>query len=331
MKISVVVPFYNVENYLSRCVLSIIGQSYKDLEIILVNDGSSDRSLDIAKSYAAQDSRIVVLSQKNMGQACARNAGLRMATGEFVSFVDSDDWLEPNMLEQLINIIERDRSDVVQCRFQFDNETTGKQTLYRNFDKSVLCDKAKIISDALLTRNILVAPWAKLFSRSFLADNGLFCEEGIVNEDTLFTIKFSCLAQKVSFSNDILYHAIEREGSTSRSSYQRLCSHMVIALNKAREFYIEKGLFPKYEPIFKARYLKSIQYNLLQSAQRLVYVQYKDIWCWNMSNSDYKKFNRHAFRKYLPFKNRLMLSVFKNCLIFYCVVKVANFFNVRMH
>ena len=101
-----------------------------------MNDGSSDRSFDIAKNYAAKDSRIIVVSQQNMGQACARNAGLRMATGEFVSFVDSDDWLETSMLEQLINIIERDKSDVVQCRFQFDNENTGKQTVYRCFDES---------------------------------------------------------------------------------------------------------------------------------------------------------------------------------------------------
>lgn len=331
MKISVIVPFYNVENYLARCILSIINQSYRNLEIILVNDGSSDRSFDIAKSYAAKDSRIIVVSQQNMGQACARNAGLRMATGEFVSFVDSDDWLETSMLEQLINIIERDKSDVVQCRFQFDNENTGKQTVYRCFDESEVCSRAKIILDALLVKNILVTPCAKLFNRSFLTDNSLFFEEGIVNEDTLFTLKFSCLAQKVSFTNDILYHAIERDGSTSRSSYQRLCSHMVIALNKAKEFFMEKGLFPEYESIFKARYLKSIQYNLLQAAQRLSYVQYKDIWCWNMLNSDYKKFNCRIFRKYLPLKNRLMLSVFNNCLMFYCVVKVANLFNVRMH
>lgn len=331
MKISVIVPFYNVEEYISRCLYSIINQSYRNIEIILVDDGSTDRSSEIAKEYASKDDRIILISQKNSGQAAARNVGLRNATGDYISFVDSDDWLEVNMLERLIKIMELANSDIVQCRFQFDNDAIRQHTAYRLFDVAELKSKNDIITDALLVKNILVAPWAKLFKKSFLIDNNLFFEEGIVNEDTLFTLKLSCFANNISFSNDILYHAIERPGSTSRGSYKRLCSHMVIALNQAKEFYIKQGIFDQYESIFKARYIKSIQYNLLQAAQRLPFSQYKDIWKWNMQNSEYNEFNRHAFRKYLPIVNRVLLSIFDNCAAVYFIVRIANCFNIKMH
>ena len=334
MKISVIVPFYNVEPYFSRCISSIISQSLKDIEIILVNDGSTDKSLDIAYDFANKDNRIIVISQKNAGQACARNTGLKIAKGDYVAFIDSDDWLEHNMLENLLHVIEENNAEVVQCRFQFDNESTGQTTPSKIFDHKILSNKNDIIVDALLVKNIFVAPWAKLFRRSFLISNGLWFEEGIVNEDTLFTLKFACYADSICFSNKILYHAIERDGSTSRSSYLRLCSHMVIALNKAKEFFIAQGIFGQLDPLFKARYLKSVQYNLLQAAQRLEYNRFREVWQWNnnVHNTDYKKYNCHNIKKILPLRNRLMLSpLFNNCISFFCVVKIANIFNIKMH
>ena len=331
MKISVIVPFYNVESYFSRCITSILNQSFSDFELILVNDGSTDNSLNIANSFAKNDNRVIVVSQKNAGQASARNHGLKVAKGEYIAFVDSDDWVENYMLERLITVIEAYDADVVQCRFEFDNEYTGAKKEYRRFNVKQLVNHKDIIIDSLLVKNILVSPWAKLFRRSFLIDNNLFFEEGIVNEDTLFTLKFACYVKNIQFINDNLYHAIEREGSTSRGSYLKLCKHMVIALNLAREFYKQHNLYKEVESIFQARYIKSIQYNLLQAAQRLSYQQYSEVWEWNMYNSEYIKLNTYSSRKYLPLINRLFLTILNSRKIFYCSVRLANIFGVKMH
>ena len=111
IKFSVIVPAYKVEHYLPRCIESIINQTYPELEIILVDDGSPDRCLEIMKHYAKQDGRIVVVTQENGGLSVARNAGLKIATGDYVSFVDSDDWIEANMFSELaIHLAKKSRS-----------------------------------------------------------------------------------------------------------------------------------------------------------------------------------------------------------------------------
>ena len=331
MKVSVIVPIYNVEAYLSACLESIIGQTLKDIEIILVNDGSTDNSLSIAEEFARQDERVRLVSQINSGQAKARNVGLNLAQGDYVVFVDSDDWIEPNMLEVLYQNVMETGSDFVQCRFQFDNPYTGRQVVYGHKYEHAVLYKNDILADALLVKNIQVAPWGKMYSRNFLQNNHLRFEEGIVNEDTLFSIEISCCAQKVSFVNDVLCHTIERKGSTSRASYERLCKHMVIALNKAKEYMQGKGVFEEFEAIYKARYLKSILYNLLQMAQRLPYKEYRRIWQWNMENSQYKEYNQRKFRMLLPLVHRAMINMSCFPLVCFVVVRLGNLLSIRMH
>ncbi len=331
MKVSVIVPIYNVEAYLEACLESIVKQTLDDIEIILVNDGSTDGSSAIAGRFAANDSRIRLISQKNSGQAVARNVGIREAQGDYIVFVDSDDWIEAEMLEVLYRNIRQEKSDFVQCRFEFDNPQRGTKTIYgRKFDKLVMQGR-EILEDAMMVRNILVAPVIKMYNRKFIIDNCLFFESGIVNEDTLYAIVVSCCARKVTFVDKVFYHAIERDGSTSRASYQRLCSHMVIALDKVREYLEAKGVFVSVEGLFKARYLKSVLYNLMQMSQRLPYDEYRKIWQWNMEHSMYRNYNRMSVRKNLPWPHRVMvrLSVYPG--LFYKSVKLLNLLSFRMH
>lgn len=123
--ISIIVPIYNAERYLKRCINSILNQSYTDLEIILVDDGSTDQSLDICKYYMHNDTRIKLIQQENSGVAAARNAGLRIAKGEYITFVDSDDYIERNMYEKMIGIVNQYHCDIVMCDCvkEFDNYT----------------------------------------------------------------------------------------------------------------------------------------------------------------------------------------------------------------
>ena len=111
-KISVIVPVYNVEKFLEKCLKSIIEQTFEDLEIICINDGSTDKSLSILNSYAAKDPRIKILSQTNQGQSCARNAGLEIASGEYIGFVDSDDWIDLDFYEKLYNTAKKYDADI---------------------------------------------------------------------------------------------------------------------------------------------------------------------------------------------------------------------------
>jgi len=117
-KISIIVPIYNSEKYLRKCINSLLCQSYSNLEIILVNDGSKDKSGEICEEYALLDSRIKVIHTENCGQASARNTGLTVAKGEYIGFVDSDDWVDNDMYETLINMIGKYDADIAECGFR---------------------------------------------------------------------------------------------------------------------------------------------------------------------------------------------------------------------
>ena len=117
-KVSVIIPVYNVEPYLKQCMDSVVGQTLKDIEIICVDDGSTDGSLDILKEYATEDSRIQIIEQKNAGAGAARNNGMRHATGKYLSFLDSDDFFEPRMLEKAYDLAEKDQADFVSIQIR---------------------------------------------------------------------------------------------------------------------------------------------------------------------------------------------------------------------
>lgn len=332
IKFSVIVPAYNVERYLPKCIESIINQTYSDLEIILVNDGSPDGCLEIMQQYAKQDRRIVVVSQENGGLSAARNAGLRVATGDYVSFIDSDDWVEPDMFSVLAAHLSGASPDYACFRLRFDSEKTGKGTVYGSpYPIEALVGRDAILEDTLKVQHIPTSACSKVYNRTFLSGNNLFFEPGIVNEDTLFSIQAACCANKVTFVNRVLYHTIERDGSISRASYERLCKHMVIALDKAKEYMVDKGLFEKFEALYKARYLKSILYNLLQMAQRLPYKEYRRIWGWNMEYSQYKEYNKAFIRAKLPLQHQCMLLFAAYPWLLYGTMKVLNKFYFKMH
>ena len=113
LKISIIIPVYNVEKYLHQCLNSVINQTYKNLEIICINDGSKDNSLIILNEYLQKDNRIVIVNQKNSGVSSARNKGIRLSTGDFISFIDSDDYLDLNVYEKCVQRIIRDNSDII--------------------------------------------------------------------------------------------------------------------------------------------------------------------------------------------------------------------------
>ena len=160
--ISVIVPVYNVEKYLRKCLESIINQTYKNLQIILVNDGSTDSSLSICKEYENIDNRIIVIDKENEGPAIARNVGLDSADGDFIAFVDSDDWILENMYEVLLEKQAIHNADMTVCGKLNYYEKTDSFVSGNLFENDVYCEKEEAIGILMLKS---VAPWNKLYRK----------------------------------------------------------------------------------------------------------------------------------------------------------------------
>ena len=180
-RISVIVPVYNVEQYLPRCVESILAQTYENLEILLVDDGTKDNSGAICDAYARQDARVKAIHKKNGGLSSARNAGIDAATGEYLSFVDSDDWIEPDMYEKMMALMEKYSVRLV-CAGRWDvSSETGEKTLGLCPPKEEVISGEELVRRIFHWENIDSAAWDKLYHRSLFASAryplGVICED----------------------------------------------------------------------------------------------------------------------------------------------------------
>lgn len=202
-KISVVVPVYNVEDYLDRCVKSIISQTYENLEVILVDDGSPDGSPVMCDSWAQKDPRIKVIHKPNGGVSSARNAALDAATGDFIGFVDSDDWIENDFYELLMKSLAENGSDIAFCGYCV-VERSGEKKGYKNLLDSSICDRNRYLYNVVSGGDGGFI-WNKLF-RAKLFDGVRFSDEIVYSEDLLFNFVISQKAGKISFVNEEKYN-----------------------------------------------------------------------------------------------------------------------------
>ncbi len=207
IKVSVIVPIYMVEDYLRRCLNSLIMQTLKEIEIILVDDCGGDNSYEIAAEYARSDSRIILIqNEENRGQGFSRNVGIKMAKGEYIAFVDSDDWIDFHMYENLYKKAKKNDLDIIKCDFNFIN--------YRKpwaFDFSRIhidFNKVQAVTDNPLSILGLqpTAVWNGLYKRQFLMDNSLFFDEIMKVEDILFSWETMLRAKRIMFVDDVLYN-----------------------------------------------------------------------------------------------------------------------------
>lgn len=201
--VSVIVPVYNVEKYLKKCVNSIINQTYKSLEIILVDDGSPDRSGALCDRLAEKDSRIRVIHKANGGVSTARNAGIEAATGEYICFVDSDDWLPENAIWDMVSLAEKEKADFVMG--------SAIQVGVTRALEIQLCQKESFTKpqcDKLMGYECMLrSPWAKLFSRKIVQDNHLRFAEGMAyGEDRAFVWSYLCYCNRFSITSSVVYY-----------------------------------------------------------------------------------------------------------------------------
>lgn len=214
--ISVIVPIYNVEKYLARCVVSIVNQTYKNLEIILVDDGSPDRCPQMCDDYAEKDSRIKVVHKKNGGLSDARNAGMAVATGEYISFIDSDDYVSDDFFECLLDVMNKENSDIAECsvvKFYEDNRFDEISD-----DLSVKTYDTQDAMSALIAENPFHQHvWNKLYKTELVKD--IPYAVGKLNEDEFWTYRVFGRANKVARLNKTMYYYFQRSSSIMGVGY----------------------------------------------------------------------------------------------------------------
>lgn len=233
--VSVIVPVYRVEHYLNRAVDSILNQTYQHLDIILVDDGSPDRCGEICDEYAVIDSRVRVIHKSNGGLSSARNAGLEIANGEYVLFVDSDDFIQAHMVERLLGVIEKEKFDIVQCSFfRFASDIPQER----------LTDQIEIVSkyDALkrIDEAVYMAAWNKIYKKDLFAD--IRFPEGKIHEDVGCTYKLFFDSEGIAVISDELYGYYVNPDSITTSKIKENKLDLLDVYAEQMEFFQKRGL-----------------------------------------------------------------------------------------
>ena len=257
-RISVIIPVYKVEDYLDRCVRSVQKQTLSDLEIILVDDGSPDGCGALCDRYAAEDSRIKVIHKENGGLSSARNAGLSLATGEYIAFVDSDDHIEPTMYEVLLRALEEGEADLSLCNYAFVDETNAADGRKPPLTDAVL-DRRQVLERLggdEAEQVYYVTAWNRLYKRSLWAN--LRFPEGKLHEDEFTAQQIYDRCEKVATVSQVLYRYVQRSGSIMGSVSVRSLDG-VEALCERAEFFLREAMMPQAR-----RTLAAAQWKLCQ-------------------------------------------------------------------
>ena len=265
VKISIIIPVYNVEKYLRECLDSILNQTFQDFEIICVDDGSTDKSLEILQEYKRKDDRFVILQQRHSGAGSARNNGIRLAEGKYIQFLDSDDYFEPTLLEEMYNHAEKFDADLTVCSSRkVDDEGNITETGSPNFPINI--DKVpmeKVFNREDFKEDIfsLFTPvvWNKLIKKSFLEENHLEFPPLKIYEDIAFMHSLIISAGRIAaFNKELINYRFNRPGSlvSTRSS------HTIDAVKSCMylgEFLKLRGFLPEYENAYRKVFINHIR------------------------------------------------------------------------
>lgn len=252
--LSVIIPVYNVEKYLSQCVDSVLNQHLQDYEIILVDDGSPDQCPQICDQYAAQHSEVHVIHQKNGGLSAARNAGMKAAAGEYIIFMDSDDWWNPdvNVQEMLKSV--RSQSSVQMFLFTSHDYIDGvgyyKRNEHQQLDRIRTQKVEYYYQDLLANGNLEVSACTKILKRNFLLNNELFFAEGLLGEDNHWMIRVLRKLQEVAIINQPLYICrISRNDSITHTIKKKNVSDLLNIVQESVSYYQSEGISRDREPM----------------------------------------------------------------------------------
>lgn len=314
-KVSIIVPVFNCEMYLNRCLDSICSQTHNNLEIILVNDGSTDNSLNICNSFARKDKRITVIDKKNEGQGKARNEALKIITGDYVLFCDSDDCINIYMVEELLRVSLEENADIVQCSYiEKNHDENFDYTEVIRINSSDFFEEKKFGNErALCYYTEDVIPVNKLISKDLI--NGHYFPEGIYYEDKHLMFRLRHIAKKIVYVKTKYYYYVQSVNSTMRNELdeKRIRSSFVVSKDLL-EYCLNNSLIENYESELGG-YLRKLL----------------SIYFYTLKKNEYKFYNLEAekeLKKYLPQlkKNKYISNNYK----FLCYLLIINFNFVKI-
>lgn len=245
MKVSVIIPVYNSTLYLKDCIDSILKQTWQDFEILLIDDGSTDDSPAICDEYAGRDSRIITVHKPNGGTSDARNVGLERATGDYITFMDNDDyWKDTDALEQLVAIIEESRPDVVMHTNLTYWQDQDKTVYPKSFDRALVSGQSREQAVEQLVKGgvLSVTVWTKVVRRTLIRENDLYFKKGIRNEDTDWIARLLICARKYEWYDKPFY--VYRKGHESAQTSQKMQYYMV---NDLKNILTEYASYAEHE------------------------------------------------------------------------------------
>lgn len=241
-KVSIIVPVYNTQKYLRRCLDALVHQTLQDIEIIAVNDGSTDHSLQILEEYAQQYPCVKILNKENGGQATARNLGIRQSSGDYIGFADSDDYVDVTMFEKMYALAIEKNCDLVECHFHYLMETEGEPRVLQPRGRvRAYKDRHDMLIDPQ------VSPWNKLYRREILMKEGISFPEGLIYEDTAFYIKTIPYIRKAAYLDEQLVYYFLRGNSTMNANKSKKVGNIFPVLENILEFYKQYGFYTEYQ------------------------------------------------------------------------------------
>jgi Glycosyltransferases involved in cell wall biogenesis len=326
-EISIVVPVYNVERYLNRCISSILKQTFTDFELILIDDGSKDYSASICDEYKEKDSRIKVIHQENAGLSAARNKGIEVSNGKYITFIDSDDFIHPNMLEVLyINIVNFD-ADIAMCDHHrvYENKEVPREFCENNITLYTNLEAVRKIVEKSEER--MIVAWGKLYKQNLFSD--IRYPVGKYHEDEFVTYKLLYKSDRIASTDAKLYYYLQRSNSITGSTYNIKRLEKLEALNEAIEFFqSENNKTLTYLAEF--RYLLNIQIAYYRVKYEMNYNKVIMKKLKNKYNDKFSEFDRGDING-IPVIKRILLIFFYISPNIYCnLVRLYLFFITKL-
>lgn len=307
-KVSVIIPVYNVENYLRKCLNSLVNQTLKDIEIIVVNDGTLDNSQEIINEYVKKyPKKVVSIIQENGGQGAARNTGLLHAKGEYIGYVDSDDYVEENMYEELYKKAKEEDSDIVIC---------GNNVVKENYE---FLSKEDVDKEFLLGK---MAVWNKIYKKNIIVDNKIQFRSKVWYEDLDFTMKVYFSSKKISYVDKPLYNYLLREGSTMNNNNIKRNLELIEAFDSLIDYCKDKKIYNKAKDEIE---FLCIYHMYIFATTRVLNTnnKYKDKIeiinkFKNYINSNFPNFKQNKYLYLLPKRRKLIYNLINSK--FYCII-----------
>ena len=307
-KVSVIIPVYNVENYLRKCLNSLVNQTLKDIEIIVVNDGTLDNSQEIIDEYVKKyPKKVVSIIQENGGQGAARNTGLLHAKGEYIGYVDSDDYVEENMYEELYKKAKEEDSDIVIC---------GNNVVKENYE---CLSKEDVDKEFLLGK---MAVWNKIYKKNIIVDNKIQFRSKVWYEDLDFTMKVYFSSKKISYVDKPLYNYLLREGSTMNNNNIKRNLELIEAFDSLIDYCKDKKIYNKVKDeieflciyhMYIFAITRVLNTNNNYKAKIAIINKFRDY-----INSNFPNFKQNKYLYLLPKRRKLIYNLINSK--FYCII-----------